>query len=91
MLFWSAVINGLAAAPIMAAMMLIVTHRAAMGRFRAHPALIRQRWVATLLMFGAGGRPHLDERVLAQRGGAHPRHTATAAPAYCGRYHVLPH
>jgi Mn2+/Fe2+ NRAMP family transporter len=55
MLFWSAVINGLAAAPIMAAMMLIVTHRAAMGRFRAHPALIVSGWVATLLMFGAAG------------------------------------
>ena len=39
LLLWTAVINGIAAVPIMAVMMLIVTNRKAMGRFQARPTL----------------------------------------------------
>jgi len=50
LLVWTAVINGIVAVPIMAMMMLIVTNRAAMGRFRARPALAWGGWGATALM-----------------------------------------
>lgn len=50
LLVWTAVINGIVAAPIMAMMMLIVTNRTAMGRFRARPSLAWAGWGATALM-----------------------------------------
>jgi NRAMP (natural resistance-associated macrophage protein)-like metal ion transporter len=52
-LFWSAVINGFAAVPIMAAMMLIATRKAVMGEFRIHGALLVLGWAATLVMGAA--------------------------------------
>lgn len=50
MLVWSAVLNGIVAVPIMAMMMLIVSSRAIMGRFRAQTWLIALGWVGTALM-----------------------------------------
>ncbi len=50
MLVWSAVINGIVSVPIMALMMLIVSKRNVMGRFKAGPALIAAGWTGTLLM-----------------------------------------
>jgi Mn2+/Fe2+ NRAMP family transporter len=50
MLIWSAIINGVVAVPIMAMMMLIVTHKDAMGRFRARRPLAIAGWGATGLM-----------------------------------------
>jgi Mn2+/Fe2+ NRAMP family transporter len=50
LLVWTAVINGIVAVPIMAMMMLIVTNKAAMGRFRARPSLAWAGWSATILM-----------------------------------------
>jgi NRAMP (natural resistance-associated macrophage protein)-like metal ion transporter len=50
LLVWTAVINGIVAVPIMAMMMLIVTNRSAMGRFRARPSLAWAGWTATVLM-----------------------------------------
>jgi NRAMP (natural resistance-associated macrophage protein)-like metal ion transporter len=50
LLVWTAVINGIVAAPIMAMMMLIVTNRKAMGRFCARPSLTWGGWGATALM-----------------------------------------
>jgi len=50
LLVWTAVINGVVAVPIMAMMMLIVTNRKAMGRFRARPSLAWAGWTATVLM-----------------------------------------
>ncbi len=50
LLIWTAVINGIVAVPIMAIMMLIVTNRTAMGRFRARPSLAWAGWGATALM-----------------------------------------
>jgi Mn2+/Fe2+ NRAMP family transporter len=39
MLFWSAVVNGIVAVPLMIAMMMVVTSRKIMGKFAASPAL----------------------------------------------------
>jgi Mn2+/Fe2+ NRAMP family transporter len=50
LLVWTAVINGVVAVPIMAMMMLIVTNKAAMGRFQARPSLTWAGWGATALM-----------------------------------------
>ncbi len=49
-LFWSAVINGIVAVPIMAAMMLVVSRRSAMGKFTASPGLLFLGWAATAVM-----------------------------------------
>jgi NRAMP (natural resistance-associated macrophage protein)-like metal ion transporter len=50
MLVWSAVLNGIAAVPIMAMMMVIVANSRLMGRFRAASWLIALGWVGTGLM-----------------------------------------
>lgn len=52
-LFWSAVINGVVAVPIMAVMMLLASRRDAMGRFTASPALLGVGWAATAVMGAA--------------------------------------
>lgn len=49
-LFWSAVINGVTAVPIMAAMMVIATRRDEMGVFVATRSQLALGWVATLVM-----------------------------------------
>ena len=49
-LFWSAVINGVAAVPIMAIMMLIATRKDVMGSFTLPPALRLLGWIATSAM-----------------------------------------
>jgi NRAMP (natural resistance-associated macrophage protein)-like metal ion transporter len=49
-LFWSAVINGVAAVPIMGIMMLVATRKDVMGRFTLPPALRWLGWVATAVM-----------------------------------------
>lgn len=52
-LFWSAVINGVVAVPIMVAMMIVVSRRQVMGRFVASPLLLTLGWVATATMGAA--------------------------------------
>jgi NRAMP (natural resistance-associated macrophage protein)-like metal ion transporter len=52
-LFWSAVLNGIVAVPIMVAMMLLVTRPSVMGKFIAGRALVVFGWAATLAMFAA--------------------------------------
>ncbi|HYZ48056.1 MAG TPA: divalent metal cation transporter, partial [Sphingomonas sp.] len=49
-LFWSAVLNGVIAVPIMAAMMIVVSRRSAMGRFVASGRLLAIGWCATAIM-----------------------------------------
>ena len=49
-LFYSAVVNGFVAVPIMAAMMLVVSHRSSMGKFTAGPRLLIFGWTATAAM-----------------------------------------
>jgi NRAMP (natural resistance-associated macrophage protein)-like metal ion transporter len=50
MLFWSAVVNGVVAVPLMAAMMLVVGNRRIMGAFAASRLLMIFGWAATALM-----------------------------------------
>jgi Mn2+/Fe2+ NRAMP family transporter len=52
-LFWSAVLNGLAAVPIMAAMMVLASRRAVMGRFIERRGLLLFGWGATAVMAAA--------------------------------------
>jgi NRAMP (natural resistance-associated macrophage protein)-like metal ion transporter len=50
MLFWSAVINGIVAAPLMIAMMVVVTNRHIMGKYAARPLLATAGWGAAVMM-----------------------------------------
>jgi Mn2+/Fe2+ NRAMP family transporter len=50
MLFWSAVVNGVVAVPLMAAMMLVVGNRKIMGAFAASRMLMIFGWAATAPM-----------------------------------------
>jgi Mn2+/Fe2+ NRAMP family transporter len=52
-LYWSAVINGVLAAPLMAIMMFIVRNPRAMGSLTAGPRMTILGWLATLLMAAA--------------------------------------
>jgi NRAMP (natural resistance-associated macrophage protein)-like metal ion transporter len=52
-LFWSAVVNGVAAVPIMVMIMLMGSRRAVMGEFTLRPALKTLGWLATLVMAAA--------------------------------------
>ena len=49
-LFWSAVINGVIAVPMMVVMMLVASRRDQMGRFVAGPLLKTFGWLATAVM-----------------------------------------
>jgi NRAMP (natural resistance-associated macrophage protein)-like metal ion transporter len=52
-LFWSAVLNGIVAAPIMAAMMIIASRRKVMGKFTVSRPLSLLGWTATAVMGAA--------------------------------------
>jgi len=52
-LFWSAVLNGLCAVPIMVAMMVVASRRTIMGRFTERPLLMIFGWAATAVMTAA--------------------------------------
>ncbi|MFL5235948.1 MAG: NRAMP family divalent metal transporter, partial [Microvirga sp.] len=52
-LFWAAVLNGVAAVPIMVAMMLVASRPAIMGRFTERLPLLSFGWVATAVMAAA--------------------------------------
>lgn len=52
-LFWSAVINGFVAVPIMAAMMWLAGRRDQMGRYKVSPSIQFFGWSATALMAAA--------------------------------------
>lgn len=49
-LFWSAVANGVAAVPVLAGLMLVVSRRKIMGEFVASPVLKIFGWIATAVM-----------------------------------------
>jgi NRAMP (natural resistance-associated macrophage protein)-like metal ion transporter len=49
-LFWSAVINGVVAVPVMVLLMHLSTHKAAMGQFRLPRLLSIMGWLATAVM-----------------------------------------
>jgi NRAMP (natural resistance-associated macrophage protein)-like metal ion transporter len=50
MLFWSAVVNGIVAVPLMIAMMVVIANYKIMGKFAASRALMIFGWGATVLM-----------------------------------------
>ncbi|SPL62541.1 Manganese transport protein MntH [Ochrobactrum soli] len=52
-LFWSAVINGIAAVPVLVGLMIVVSKREIMGEFVASPALKFFGWLATAVMSAA--------------------------------------
>jgi Mn2+/Fe2+ NRAMP family transporter len=52
-LYWSAVVNGVIAVPIMAAMMIVVSHKKQMGNFRAGLWLRIFGWLSTAVMAAA--------------------------------------
>jgi Mn2+/Fe2+ NRAMP family transporter len=54
-LFWSAVLNGICAVPIMVAMMIVASRRSIMGRFTERRALMIFGWAATAVMAAASG------------------------------------
>ena len=67
-LFWSAVINGVVAVPIMVLMMLMTQNPKVMGEFTLNTRQKLLGWLATAAMLAAGGRPvrHLGEIVMAE-------------------------
>jgi Mn2+/Fe2+ NRAMP family transporter len=52
-LYWSAVLNGVIAVPMMAAMMVVAGHRGRMGAFRIGPVLGALGWISTAVMAAA--------------------------------------
>ncbi|HVZ91050.1 MAG TPA: divalent metal cation transporter [Rhizomicrobium sp.] len=52
-LYWSAVVNGVIAVPMMAAMMIVARSRRKMGEFVAGPLLATLGWASTLVMAAA--------------------------------------
>ena len=52
-LYWSAVVNGVAAVPIMILLMLMTAQRRVMGQFRIGYGLKALGWAATLAMLSA--------------------------------------
>ena len=49
-LFWSAVINGVVAVPLMAVIMLLASRKSVLGRYRAGPILLTLGWIGTGVM-----------------------------------------
>jgi Mn2+/Fe2+ NRAMP family transporter len=49
-LFWSAVINGIVAVPLMAIIILIASSTSVMGRFTSRRAIVTLGWIATAIM-----------------------------------------
>ena len=52
-LYWSAVLNGVIAVPMMIAMMYVASHRGKMGEFRIGPVLGGLGWISTAVMAAA--------------------------------------
>jgi Mn2+/Fe2+ NRAMP family transporter len=55
-LFWSAVINGVVAVPLMVVIILLVSKKSVMGAFTASRTLVILGWIATAVMGGAAVR-----------------------------------
>jgi len=52
-LYWSAVLNGVIAVPMMAAMMIVATNKKQMGQFTAGSSLRILGWTSTAVMAAA--------------------------------------
>ena len=55
-LFWSAVINGVVAVPLMVVIILLVSKKSVMGDFTAGRSIIVLGWIATAVMGAAAVR-----------------------------------
>jgi Mn2+/Fe2+ NRAMP family transporter len=55
-LFWSAIINGIVAVPLMVVIILLACNRSVMGQFTANRWIVVLGWIATLVMGGAAVR-----------------------------------
>ena len=55
-LFWSAVINGVVAVPLMAVIIVLASKKSVMGAFTASRSLIVLGWIATAVMGAAAVR-----------------------------------
>jgi Mn2+/Fe2+ NRAMP family transporter len=55
-LFWSAVINGVVAVPLMVVIILLVSKKAVMGEFTATRPIVFLGWIATIVMGAAAVR-----------------------------------
>lgn len=60
-LFWSAVINGVVAVPLMAVIILLVSKKSVMGDFTASRPLVILGWIATLVMGAAAVRMFIPD------------------------------
>jgi len=58
-LFWSAVINGVVAVPLMAVIILLASRKSVMGDFAANRSIVILGWIATAVMGGAAVRMFL--------------------------------
>jgi Mn2+/Fe2+ NRAMP family transporter len=52
-LFWSAVINGVVAVPLMVVIILLVSNKSVMGAFTVSRPFVALGWIATLIMGAA--------------------------------------
>ena len=55
-LFWSAVINGIVAVPLMVVVIILASKKSVMGAYTSHPAIIVLGWIATAIMTAASVR-----------------------------------
>lgn len=60
-LFWSAVINGIVAVPLMIVIIVLVSRVAVMGRFAAERSVIVLGWIATAIMGAAAVRMFIPD------------------------------
>jgi Mn2+/Fe2+ NRAMP family transporter len=60
-LFWSAVINGVVAVPLMVVIILLVSRKSVMGPFTATKPVIILGWAATALMGAAAVRMFIPD------------------------------
>ena len=60
-LFWSAVLNGIVAVPLMVVIILLVSKKAVMGAFTAGRALVVLGWIATAVMAAAAIRMFMPD------------------------------
>jgi Mn2+/Fe2+ NRAMP family transporter len=60
-LFWSAVINGVAAVPLMMVIILLVSKKSVMGAFTASRPLVILGWIATAVMGAAAVRMFMPD------------------------------
>lgn len=60
-LFWSTVINGVVAVPLLVVIVLLVSKKPVMGAFTASRPLLVLRWTATAVMFAAAVRMFIGD------------------------------